>query len=114
VGASEKLAATFHGGNTDPRAEVAARIIQERRRAVGHALSLYPLTLAKEALAAADEADRAAGFVRLRVDDETVERIAQVLANAEVLDYWDGFLEIQRALFRDKARAVLAALRGES
>jgi hypothetical protein len=71
------------------------------------------------ALAAADAADRAAGFVRVRVDDETVERVARILwddaMSEDTTPEWrDMAWNDMGGSYMILAGTVLAALRGES
>jgi hypothetical protein len=114
VGANDKLAATFHSGNTDPRLEPVRRELSKGlyQMAPGE---LPAQNGAVRALAAADEADRAAGIVRVRVDDDTVERAARALqSEAPVAWIWDSVNEETKEFRRSQARIILAALRGES
>jgi hypothetical protein len=120
MGANEKVEATFHGGNTDPRVEAAARKLHERTRQGfdwdDEKYRVYQLNRKYNmglALAAADEADRAAGIVRVHVDDETVERVARKLWDMERSEY-DYEWELNASSYRESARTILAALRGES
>jgi predicted HicB family RNase H-like nuclease len=107
---SNKVEATFHGGNTDPRVTLAKHRIYGFTGADvkcvcgwGWASVLdYPAHQA-EALA---EADRAAGIVRVRVDDDTVERVAEIIESKH------PSLSLPHP--RTLARTVIAALRGES
>lgn len=74
------------------------------------------------ALTAADAADRAGGIVRVRVDDETVERVAEAI-KWQLADYTlpanfplntEYHIEVAERCAPFIAHAVLAALRGES
>jgi hypothetical protein len=118
---SNKVAATFHGGNTDPRAVLA------RHRLYGFTGSEVKcmcgwgwesvLDYSAHQAEMLIEADRAAGIVRVRMDDETVERVARALMNSQSERYGlrprKGEAIFSEAATAD-ARAVLAALRGES
>jgi hypothetical protein len=127
VGANEKVAATFHGGNTDPRATPITReyghgairltAYPSSQRVCVETSGTNPVMDAHEFLEFADLIEGAAGYVRVRVDDETVERVARALMNSQRERYGlrprKGDAIFSEAATAD-ARAVLAALRGES
>jgi hypothetical protein len=114
-------------GHTDPRVEIAKIAHRAKVEWIDrHSRDDYGnedyLAMA-DALAAADQADRAAGFFRVRVDDETVERCAKAMFTEEQCDRrqkldvesnWRGRLDDRdRNEYRRLTRAVLAALTGE-
>ena len=92
----------------DQRVEAVARARYERANPIGdwdnhtHIVKDVFRLQAERDIAAADAADREAGIHRVRVDDDTVERVVEVMRETFHLPRkWD-----------EHARAVLAALTG--
>lgn len=106
----------------DPRVVAAAQEITDRRWILipapeGEYGSSIAQTddadLAVCVLEAIDKADRDAGVVRVRVDEDTVERVARALCRHKwptAMELWENSSDNFRDDFKDAALAVLVTL----
>lgn len=77
------------------------------KQVFGHTAYHVGSSLTTKDWRAADKADREAGVVRIRVDDEAVERVARIFPRYRE---WASIPSGEQDDYRDTARAAIAAL----